>query len=113
MALIGFQEGGDVAEDTRGNGAGTTPRIGRREQIRRLRDGLVRSVVLLVACIAVISVAAVLAMLRSPGHGGVILALAGVVDRAAIAAAAVINGRVWRRSAELADALREAHTSQH
>ncbi|MBR7825777.1 hypothetical protein KDK95_05615 [Actinospica sp. MGRD01-02] len=83
------------------------------EQIRRLRDGLVRSVVLLIACIAVTSVAAILAMLRSPGHGGVIVALAGVVDLAAIAAAAVINARVWRRNAELADALREAHTSRH
>lgn len=32
MALIGFQEGGDVAEDTRDNGSGTTPpRIGRRD----------------------------------------------------------------------------------
>jgi hypothetical protein len=31
MALIGFQEGGDVAEDTRDNGAETTSRIGHRD----------------------------------------------------------------------------------
>jgi hypothetical protein len=82
------------------------------EQIRRLRGGLVRSVVMLIACITVTSVAAILAMLRSPGHGGLILGLAGVVDLAAIAAAVVINARVWRRSAELADAVREAHASR-
>lgn len=57
------------------------------EQIHHLHEGLVHSVVLLIACIAVTSVAALLAMLRSPGHGGLILARAGVVDLAAIAAA--------------------------
>lgn len=71
------------------------------EQIRRLRNGLAASLALLIGAIAVTTVAAVVAMHRSPGSIGVIWTLVALVDLAAFAAAAVIARRAPRKAVEI------------
>jgi hypothetical protein len=75
------------------------------EELRRLRDGMRRTLVFLIASIAVVSAAALLAMPRRPEAGPQILILAGAVDLVSIAAAVTINARALRRLAQITGAM--------